>query len=255
LEQIKNGFKAKPDSVIALNSTETATKKKSWFRETVEAFAVALIAALILRQFVIQAFRIPTGSMEDTLLVGDFLLVNKFVYGAKTPDWLGIPFTEIGFSVPSFRLPAVKEPKPGDVIVFKYPRDPKLDYIKRCIAVGGQTVEIRDKQVYVDGKPFPNPPKMKYIYSTYPTGQQEPGIIPQGAGNRDNYGPVVVPEGYVFAMGDNRDNSSDSRYWGFLPRENIIGEALIIYWSWDVDIAFSRFIDKVRWGRIANLIR
>ena len=218
-------------------------KKKNIIQEYVEAFGVAIIAALILRALVIQAYRIPTGSMEDTLLVGDFLLVNKFIYGAR------IPFTGI-------RLPALKHPKQNDIIVFKYPKDPKLDYIKRCIAVGGQTVEIKNKVVYVDGKEFPLPPHGKFIDPEIrPPGVEDYDIYPPGAGNRDNYGPVTVPEGYFFMMGDNRDNSLDSRYWGFLPKKNIVGGALIIYWSWDKDIPLYRIFHKIRWNRIGNIIK
>ncbi|MDW7681629.1 MAG: signal peptidase I, partial [bacterium] len=124
-------------------------RTKNPFREYAEAILVAVIAAFILRIFVVQAFRIPTGSMKDTLLVGDFLLVNKFIYGVRTPDRIPL----INVKIPYFRLPAIKEPEPGEIIVFKYPLDEKLDYIKRCIAVGGQTLEIRQGVVYIDGKP------------------------------------------------------------------------------------------------------
>jgi len=226
-------------------------KKKSAIREWFEALLFAAVAALIIRTFFIEAFRIPTGSMEDTLLIGDFLLVNKFIYGARTPDRIPI----LNIKIPYIRLPAIREPRRGDVIVFRYPRDERLDYIKRCIAVGGDTVEIRNKVVYVNGKRVPDPPLAKYSSYTLPPGKIERGIYPPGAGNRDNYGPVVVPEGYYFMMGDNRDNSADSRYWGFLPRENIIGKALIIYWSWDKNVPLYRFFKKVRWSRIGKIIR
>jgi signal peptidase I len=235
-------------------------KIKTGLRETIEGLLVALVAALILRQFVIQAFRIPTGSMEDTLLVGDFLLVNKFMYGAKTPDVIGIPLTQIDFfTIPAIRLPKIKEPKQGDIVVFKYPKDPTLDYIKRCVAVSGQTLEIKGKVLYVDGKRFPDAPDGKYLYPAYPKGNEEYGIFPPGQGfNRDNYGPIVIPEGYLFMMGDNRDNSADSRYWGYLSKKNIVGEASIIYWSWDANIPILDIFDKIasiRWGRIGKLIK
>ena len=217
--------------------------RKHQVQETIEAFAVAILAALLIRTFVIQAFRIPTASMEDTLLVGDFLLVNKFVYGAA------IPFTD-------WRLPGFTEPENGDVIVFKYPLDESKDYIKRCIAVPGQTVEIRNKVVYIDGKVFPHPPKGKFIDPrVIGAGLQDPRIYPKGIGNKDNYGPVTVPENSYFAMGDNRDNSEDSRYWGFVPGENIRGEALIIYFSWNTRLPLYRIFEKIRWKRITNLIR
>jgi len=216
---------------------------KNVFRSYVEAFGIAIIIALLLRTLVIQAFRIPSGSMEDTLLVGDFLLVNKFIYGAR------IPWTDI-------RLPALKKPETNDIVVFKYPKDPELDYIKRCIAVEGQAVEIKDKTVYVDGEKIPLPQKAKFIDPVIrPSGVQDYDIYPPGSGNRDNYGPVTVPEGYLFTLGDNRDNSLDSRYWGFLPEKNIVGSAMIIYWSWDKDVPFYNIFSKVRWSRIGDLIK
>ncbi|NOY77139.1 MAG: signal peptidase I [Calditrichaeota bacterium] len=237
-------------SILGLKKKEKK-KKKSVVREYVDSLIWALVAALILRTFVVQAFRIPTGSMEDTLLVGDFLLVNKFEYGVRTPDT--IPLT--GIKIPWTRLPAIRNPRPHDVVVFKYPRNPKLDYIKRCIATGGDTVQVIQKKVYVNGKPFKDPPHVKYTNYYIPPGQIEYGIYPPGAGNRDNYGPVVVPPNSYFMMGDNRDNSSDSRYWGFLPHDNVLGEALIIYWSWDKTIPMYRFFKKVRWNRIGMLIK
>ncbi|MCP4726061.1 MAG: signal peptidase I [bacterium] len=218
--------------------------QKNVIREYAESIGIAIIAALIIRALFIQAFRIPTGSMENTLLVGDFLLVNKFIYGAR------IPFTD-------WRLPAIREPKPGDIIVFKYPLDPDLDYIKRCIAVEGQTIEIKDKKIYVDGKLHENPEYVQFIDShIMRKGIPEPNIYPPGTNfNRDNYGPFVIPDGHLFMMGDNRDNSLDSRYWGILPKENVVGSALIIYWSWDHNIPLYKFFTKVRWSRIADLIK
>ena len=229
--------------VKEIKTPENQTKSKvPVIREYAEALIIALLAALIIRTFIVQAFRIPTGSMEDTLLVGDFLLVNKFIYGAHVPflDW---------------RLPAIREPKQGDIVVFKYPRNEKQDYIKRCIAVEGQTIEVRNKDVYVDGKRFENPANCKFIDEIIkPPGVVEYDVEPRGAGNRDNYGPVRVPDGHLFVMGDNRDNSLDSRYWGFLPRKNLIGNALIIYFSWDKLVPFHRIFSKIRWTRIGRLI-
>ncbi|GAB4370008.1 MAG: signal peptidase I [Calditrichia bacterium] len=229
-------------------------KTKQW--ESLQAILVAILAALILRQFVIAAYKIPTSSMEDTLLVGDFLLVNKFYYGAQTPNWIGIPFTRIGFDVPWFRLPKIYEPRQDDIVVFRYPRDPHLEYIKRCVAVGGQTVTIKDKALFVDGKRFPDPPKLKYddprIFDRnsrfYPT-------FRPGLGSRDNFGPVTVPPGHYFMMGDNRDRSSDSREWGFVPDDNIVGKPLIIYLSWNSQIPSYRLFKKIRWNRLAMVIR
>jgi len=268
-------------------------KEKSILREYLESIVVAVFLVMfVIRPFFIQAFRIPSGSMEDTLLVGDFLLVNKFIYGAKSPD--KIPFTNI--EIPYFTLPALADPKPGDVMVFKAPHEPDKDFIKRCIAAPRQTVEIKDKHVYINGQKMENPPRSKYItnYS-----------IPKSAGLRDNFGPARVPakgdtlrfaklneyeyemlrmyldymkmtlvnrdseftinslpaDFYVmdqdcyFMMGDNRDNSRDSRFWGWLPENHIRGKALVLYWSWDKDAALYDVIHKIRWARIGDLIR
>ena len=208
-------------------------KKKSMAREYVEAIVVAVLLALVIRQFVVQAFRIPSGSMEDTLLVGDFLLANKFVYGPT------IPFTDI-------RLPGIRKPRMGDVVIFKYPRDPKKDFIKRVIATEGQRVEVKDKVGYVDGEILPSPPKSKFT---------DRRILSRGISYRDNYGPVTVPGDAFFVMGDNRDNSQDGRYWGFVPMKNLKGKAMILYWSWNREAPLWDVFHKVRWGRLAHLIR
>ncbi len=237
-------------------STPKAKPQKR-FKSFTEGLFTALLAALIIRQFVIQAYTIPTSSMENTLLVGDFLLVNKFNYGMRTPDWIGIPYTHIGVNIPWFRFPAIRDPQPYDVIIFHYPLDKSMDYIKRCIAVGGQTVEVIDKVVYVDGKKFPLPPKAKFI---------DPRIFKRNEGyyafrtfrnlgSRDNYGPIKIPPGKYWAMGDNRDNSSDSRAWGFVDHDEIIGQALIIYFSWNHNLPWSQFFRKIRFSRIGNVIR
>ena len=195
--------------------TKTKKKKeKKTFTETVweytQSLGIALILALIIKTSIVEAYKIPSGSMEDTLLVGDFLLANKFIYGMKLP----IPFTDI-------HLPALAEPKPGDVIIFKYPKNPKLNYIKRCVATEGQVVEIRDKVVLIDGKPFEGPLLMKHT---------DRNIYPMGIMRiRDNMPPRRVPKGYLFMMGDNRDNSADSRFWGFLNRELVLGKAMVTH--------------------------
>jgi signal peptidase I len=217
-----------------------------------QAILIAIFAALILRQFVIAAYKIPSSSMENTLLVGDFLLVNKFVYGAKSPEWIGIPLTQgknwiipTGFEIPKsfqFRLPGITEPRPNDIVVFKYPLNPQLDYIKRCIAAGGQTVEIRGHDVYVDEVLFPAAPKLKF---------RDPAF----SLNRDYFRARTVDEDHYFVMGDNRDNSSDSRKWGFVPADNIIGKPLIIYLSLDEQRSNSLIFDKVRWNRLGMVVR
>ena len=203
-----------------------SSKPRSIIREYVEAALWALIITLFLRAFVIQAFRIPSESMRDTLLVGDFLFVNKFEYGAK------IPFTHI-------RLPGVRQPRRGDVIVFQFPQDPSKDFIKRCIATGGETVEIKNKHVSVNGVPLNEP----YTIHTDRT------VKPAGYDYRDNYGPYTVPPGELFMMGDNRDNSNDSRYWGTLEMDLVKGRAMFLYWSWDGDKNWPR------WNRIMRMIR
>jgi len=222
--------------------------------DTIKAILIALFAALILRQFVIAAYKIPTGSMENTLLIGDFLLVNKFVYGARTPDWIGIPWTRTGIEVPSLSFPTITDPQPYDIVVFEYPKDPFLDYIKRCIAIGGQMVESKNKRVFTDGTPFPIPPQIKHM---------DRGIFKQDyydeisfyQGNRDNFGPIAVPLGHYFMMGDNRDNSLDSRSWGFVPRKNIVGRPLIIYLSLDPAQPVHRVFSKIRWDRLGKVVR
>jgi signal peptidase I len=200
--------------------------RRSTLREYVEAALWALVLTLILRAFVIQAFRIPSESMRDTLLIGDFLFVNKFEYGPK------LPFTHI-------RLPGLRPPRTGDVIVFQYPRNPSQDYIKRCIATGGQTVQVRNKHVIVDGDTLVEP------YTRFEAGDVQGGAF----GTRDNFGPFTVPPGELFMMGDNRDNSSDSRVWGTVPMDYVKGRALFLYWSWDPD----RF--RPRWNRLLRPVR
>jgi signal peptidase I len=233
------------------------TRPKSLVREWFEFIVTLVIMVFFIRVTTVEAFRIPTGSMEDTLLVGDFLLVNKFVYGIRTPDWMGIPFTKIGFGLPSKRLPGPRHVKTGDIIVFKYPLDPSLNYIKRCIAGPGQTLEIKNREVYVDGIRFPDPPRSKFNSpSPLPPEIRERGIFaPSGARwNRDNYGPLTVPPGHYFVMGDNRDSSADSRYWGFLSEQDIVGQALVIYFSWNKNAPLHKFYDTIRWNRMAHMI-
>jgi signal peptidase I len=227
-----------------------------------EGLFVALIAALIIRQFVVQAYRIPTSSMENTLLVGDFLLVNKYVYGMRTPDWIGIPYTNLGLSIPWARIPGFKTPQQDDVVIFRYPLDQNLDYIKRCIATGGQTIEIINKEVFVDNVRFENPPNSKFLDRNI-LGQKEgryifPTFKNNKFGSRDNFGPIEIPENSFFMMGDNRDRSSDSRAWGFVDYDHIVGEALIIYLSWEGNFSLSDlfiFFNKIRFDRIADVIR
>jgi|WetSurMetagenome_2_1015567.scaffolds.fasta_scaffold238881_2 signal peptidase I len=237
-----------------------SSKGKNIFREYFEAFAVALLAALILRALVIQAFRIPTGSMKDTLLIGDFLLVNKFIYGAATPDY--VPFTKI--KVPYFQFPGLRKPERGDIIVFKYPQDETLDYIKRCIAVPGDTLEMQQGLVYVNHKPegettflekkfdYEENQYINYYRVKTPLGKTY--TIRRYDGYSPDFPAVVVPPGHLFMMGDNRDNSADSRSWGFMPVQNIRGKALVIYFSWEKNEAWWNLFKAIRWNRIFGVI-
>ena len=196
--------------------------KKSVFREYGEAIIIALVLALIIRTFIIQAFKIPSGSMLETLQIGDHLLVNKFLYGLK---W---PFGD------NYAIQGV-DPERGDIVVFKYPNNRDIDYIKRIIGVPGDTIEIRNKQLIRNGQA---------ISESYIRHSQPNLMLPV----RDNYGPVTVPAGKYFMMGDNRDDSQDSRFWGFVDRLELHGKAWRIYWS-------SEGIGNVRWERFAQLVQ
>jgi signal peptidase I len=222
---------------------------------------IAVILAVIIKTSIVEAYKIPSQSMEDTLLVGDFLLANKFVYGARLP-------------LVNWRLPAISKPEPGDIVIFLFPRDGETKYIKRCVAGAGDTVEIKDKVLYVNGLEFEMPQHGKYI-DTMASGEiviqpRRPG----GLDSRDNFGPFVVPDNCYFMMGDNRDNSFDSRYWGAVPYDLVLGEAILVHWSWDdadypspevtvtdplsVPRLFIynavHFFQKVRWGRLFGII-
>ena len=199
-------------------------QQKSVTREYTEALLVALLLALFIRSFIVQAFKIPSGSMLATLQIGDHILVNKFLYGLRLPYPIETTLWEWG------------HPKRGDVIVFVYPKDRTKDFIKRVIAVAGDTIEIRHKEVYVNGTKVDDP------HVTFADGDRE---IP---GPRDNFGPVTVPPHKLFVMGDNRDQSHDGRFWGFVDLDDVKGKAFLIYWSWDGQDRW------VRWERIGNLI-
>lgn len=207
-----------------------------------KSLAGIVLTAMIIKSTIVEAYQIPTGSMENTILVGDFILGNKFIFGIRIPGT-------------NWKLPAFKDPRPGDIIIFKYPRDPSQNYIKRAIAVGGQTVQIKDKKVYVDGKIIEFPHYGKFTDPNIRNKTLREGLIyPKGAGNRDNYGPIKIPKDNIFVMGDNRDESYDSRYWGLVPMKNVLGEGMIIYWSWDKTIPLYNFIERVRWSRIGTIL-
>lgn len=195
-------------------------------REFVEAVVTALIIAALIISFVVQAFKIPSGSMIPTLLIGDHLFVNKFIYGVK---------------IPYFRktIIPVQDPQRGDVVVFIYPQDRSKDFIKRVIGISGDKIEMKDKKLFLNDQPCDDP------YGIY----DDEAVYPAEAQPRDNFGPVVVPQNSLFVMGDNRDNSMDSRFWGFVDLQDVQGKAFILYWSWNSEEK------SVRWERLAKLIK
>jgi signal peptidase I len=214
-----------------------ATFKKSTIREYFESIVVAVILALFIRTFVVQAFKIPTGTMEPNLLVGDHLLVNKFVFSPHAS------------SLERALLP-VRAVERGDVVVFKFPEDPERDFIKRIMALPGETIEVRGTQLLIDGTPIAQP----FAHFMLP---HDPASPLSGGDPREHYGPATVPAGHYFAMGDNRDNSQDSRYWGFLPAHYIKGRALMIYWSFDSGDGTSAgagLLGGTRWSRLLHQI-
>ena len=231
------------------------TFRKSTVREYFESIVIAVILALFIRTFVVQAFKIPTGSMEETLLIGDHLLVNKFVFG-PAPTAAERTLLPIGTI------------KRRDVLVFKYPEDPERDFIKRVIGLPGETVELREKKVYVNGTALDEP----YVHFLTPAGGVSEFHEVTSFDVRERYGPVTVPADHYFMMGDNRDNSQDSRYWGFLPRENIKGKSVVIYWSYQAEredyqdesagatvkglvSVFAHFFTRTRWDRMFHQTR
>jgi signal peptidase I len=229
--------------------------KKSIVREYFESLVVAVILALFVRTWVFQAFKIPTGSMEPNLLVGDHLIVNKLIFAPTVTgaERAILPDRSI---------------RRGEIIVFKYPKDPERDFIKRVIGLPGETVELKEKKIYIDGKPLDEP----YVHFLEPPRSGAEFGEVTSADLRERYGPVTVPPNQYFVMGDNRDNSQDSRYWGFLPREYIKGKALVIYWSYEsgredyedegagatikgIGSVFVHFFTRTRWDRMLHPIR
>jgi signal peptidase I len=301
-----------------------------------------LIIVFLIRTFIISTYQIPTGSMEDTLLIGDHIIANKFVFGVRSPDWIGIPYTRIGFHTPYFRIPGFRNPKSGDIVIFKYPEDTRDSYVKRCVALSGDTIQVRADSLYINGKRFSDAPGV-HFQNTMKLGR----VFPKYAGNRSDYGPVRVPaigdtfhfsnankrlwferfmimtnegrrvekggrndreifrpyanwtdtelrdpkkrfwqdywdrlieyypvqefyvdgirldqyvhrvnQSHYFMMGDNRDNSLDSRYWGFVPQRYVLGEPVVIYWSWNkyknIRSLFGMY-KKVRWDRFLQM--
>jgi signal peptidase I len=214
--------------------TDAVPYRKSTAREYFESICVAVILALFVRTFIVQAFKIPTGSMENNLLIGDHLLVNKFVFAPTVT------------SLERALLP-IDPIRRGDIIVFKYPEEPERDFIKRVIGLPGDTLELRNKRVYINDTMLNEP----YVHYLVPPDEE-------GSGGefdvRVQYGPVTVPPGHYFMMGDNRDNSQDSRYWGFMPQEYIKGRALFVYFSFGEEPGLAGLVSGIRWNRIFHQI-
>jgi signal peptidase I len=221
-------------------------RRKSVVREYAESIIIAVVLALVIRTFVVQAFKIPSGSMEETLLIGDHILVNKLSYGIHLP----IVDSQIR------PLGLAGDPQRGDIIVFPFPRDPSRDFIKRVVALPGERIEVRNHRAYINGEPLKEP---------YVKLDERAAMQPS---RYSHWGPEVVPPGKLFVMGDNRDNSADSRDWGFLDSEQVKGRAFIIYWSWDssepkviwlgnipVPNPKAVLLDGIRWERIGKLLQ
>lgn len=258
-----------------------ATKKEKVIYE-IKSWTIIILAVWIIRSMIFCNYIIPTGSMENTMMTGTFVIGNQLQYGAQTPHKVAIPFTQIGFMLPHAKLPAIKKPQTGDIVIFEYPQDRMFDYVKRCIGTPGSTVEVKDKQVYVNGIPFDDPPKANINYQDIrPASYVNPYIWPTGHGNKDQYPSIYIPkkgdiinldnanpayaynilqlekqkvsyqfgnwyikgkrvhtykvkQDYYFMMGDNRDNSLDSRFWGLVPYSYIKGKPTSVqFLLWD----------------------
>ncbi len=219
--------------------SEVQAPQKSATREYGEAFGIALVLALIIRTFFIQAYKIPSGSMEPTLLIGDHILVNKLIYGLRVPDSLfGITFPGVPWGQYLFPIEQVHR---GDVVVFVFPPDPTKDFIKRVIGLPGDTVQVKDGKVWLNGNPMADP------HAHFEVSEQERSPISP----RDNFGPVTVPASKYLMMGDNRDRSYDGRFWGFVGANQVEGRAVLIYWSWDSD---GSSILPIRWSRFGKIV-
>lgn len=207
----------------------------STVRELVKTVILVVATVFLIRAFLVQAYHIPSGSMEDTLLEGDYVLGDKLTFGTLIPD--RVPLFNV--KMPSFRFPGVTEPESGDLVIFEFPEDPSKDFIKRCIATAGQVVEMKNRQIFVDGQIFLEPSGVKYT--------RRLGSRPS---KRSEFGPETVPDGRIFVMGDNRDNSYDSRGWGTVSLSKVKAHPLLIYFSWDRDVPVWKIWEKVRWSRM-----
>ena len=309
--------------------------KESKIYKEFRSLTILVIIAFLLKATLVEAYIVPTGSMENTIMTGDFLIGSRFVYGMRTPDWVGIPYTDIGFDIPYLVFPKFRDAKKGDIIIFKYPRDTHQKYVKRCIALPGDTLEIKSRKVYVNNKEYVTPEYGKYVSRMNAESWSNPTIFLGNKGNKDHFKPIRIPkkgdvipvnpnnaqlllhlmvldgheikivngsneyfftmtdpenlirrkkdhsflneyypignkinpwmqnlpngelyidnqlinditsytvkQDYFWAMGDNRDDSYDSRFWGFVPRKYLLGEALFVYMSLDFKSKFPRF--------------
>jgi len=230
---------SKAQSQSAGKVAAVGEQRKSIVREYGEAMFVALLLAIFIRTFFIQAYKIPSGSMEPTLLIGDHILVNKVIFGLRMPDSIfGLQIFGLPYGHYLFHLEEVHR---GDVVVFVFPPDRSKDFIKRVVGIPGDTIQVKDGAVWLNGAKMPDP------HAHFEVAQTERST----ASPRDNFGPITVPAGKLFMMGDNRDRSYDSRFWGFVDRDDVEGRATVIYWSWDSD---GSGIIPIRWSRFGMIV-
>ncbi len=259
----------------------------------IKSWTMIILIAFIIKSSIFAAYFVPTGSMENTILTGDFLIGNNMSYNIHTPDRIGIPFTKIGLDIPRLQMRGFKKLQQGDIVIFRYPKDHSLNYVKRCVALPGQYLQIINKQIIVDDKIFSNAAETKFTReNSYGNHLVNRGIFPKNNGNEDNYSEIYVPQKgdtlyfndhnfeliknvawlsgdsiskkdaqqyyvtkqhYYFMMGDNRDESYDSRFWGFVPESLIVGEPLILLSSFDLDQPGWNIFNRIRWRRIGKL--
>jgi signal peptidase I len=283
-------------------SVISPAKKRFVVWQEVKSWVLVILIALGLKSTIIASYHVPTGSMEQTILIGDCLLGNAFIYGSRTPDWIGIPYTDIGFDIPWVRLPAFRKPASGDIVIFKSIEDQRTNIVKRCIAGPGQTIEIKNRQIFVDEVPFQDFPGTQYLKATaFPESLTDTNVFPNGYGNADFFHKLYIPvrgdtlrfgrypiqmiksiverdhhsfmlsrgqliidkrpadyyiaeQDYFFMMGDNRDNSWDSRFWGLVPYDAIVGKVICVYFSFNKTYPLYDFKNFIRWNRFGKTI-